>query len=202
MALAREDVVRAALRLLDEVGLESLSLRKLAKGLGIQAPTLYWHFKNKQDLLDEMAATAMAEAENGGLPDPDAGWDSWLAWMARRIRRAMLAHRDGALLASASRPADDRWQYVEEILVVLQKAGFTPAVAMWGIGTLTNYVLGTTLEEQQAANRDDEESERPDFERYPTLREAVTAAADPDERFEHGLSVILDGMRFQLAAGG
>jgi TetR/AcrR family tetracycline transcriptional repressor len=198
MSLVREEVVLAGLRLLDEVGLENLSLRKLAKELGIQAPTLYWHFKNKQDLLDEMAATAMAEADTGTLPESGAGWDSWLAWMARRIRRGMLAHRDGALLASASRPADGRWQYVEGILVLLQKAGFTPAAAMRGIGTLTNYVLGTTLEEQQAANRDDEEGERPAFELYPTLREAVRATTDPDERFEHGLSVILDGMRFQL----
>ena len=58
MALAREDVVWAGLRLLDEVGLDNLSLRKLAKELGIQAPTLYWHFKNKQDLLDEMILKA------------------------------------------------------------------------------------------------------------------------------------------------
>jgi TetR/AcrR family tetracycline transcriptional repressor len=200
MSLVREEVVRAGLRLLDEVGLEKLSLRKLAKELGIQAPTLYWHFKNKQDLLDEMAATAMAETELGTLPGQDAGWDCWLAWMARRIRRGMLAHRDGALLASASRPADDRWQYVEGILVMLQKAGFTAAGAMRGIGTLTNYVLGTTIEDQQAANRDNEEAEQPDLALYPTLREAVLAAADPDERFEHGLSVILDGMRSQLKA--
>ena len=199
MALGREDVVRAGLRLLDEVGLDNLSLRKLAKELGIQAPTLYWHFKNKQDLLDEMAATAMAEADDGGsVPEPGAEWDCWLAWMARRIRRGMLAHRDGALLASASRPSEDRWEYVEGILVMLQKAGFTPAGAMRGIGTLTNYVLGTTLEEQQAANRDDEQAERPDFTAYPMLRDAVLAAADPVARFEHGLSLILDGMRAQL----
>ncbi|MDT7724133.1 MAG: TetR/AcrR family transcriptional regulator, tetracycline repressor protein [Actinomycetota bacterium] len=198
MAMVREDAVRAALRVLDEVGLENLSLRKLAKELGIQAPTLYWHFKNKQELLDEMAAMAMAGAGDGALPAPGGEWDQWLAWMARRIRRGMLAHRDGALLASASRPAVDRWADVEEILVMLRKAGFTPADAMRGIGTLTNYVLGTTLEEQQAANR---EPGQPDFGAYPVLREAVVAleAADPEWRFEHGLSLILDGMRAQLA---
>jgi TetR/AcrR family tetracycline transcriptional repressor len=81
---------------------------------------------------------------------------------------------------------------------VLQKAGFGPADAMRGIGTLTNYVLGTTLEEQQAANQ---ESAMPEFDMYPVLREAVVAlaAADPERRFEHGLSLILDGMRAQLA---
>jgi TetR/AcrR family tetracycline transcriptional repressor len=197
MVLVRAKAVRTALRVLDEVGLENLSLRKLARELGIQAPTLYWHFTNKQQLLDEMAAMAMAEAGNGVMPAPGAEWDSWLAWMARRIRRGMLAHRDGALLASASRPSGDRWADVEGILVMLRKAGFTPADAMRGIGTLTNYVLGTTLEEQQAANQD---SEQLDFGAYPALREAVVAlaAADPEQRFEHGLSLILDGMRAQL----
>lgn len=184
MTLVRVEVVQAALRLLDEVGLEKLSLRKLAKELGIQAPTLYWHFKNKQHLLDEMAATAMAEIEeHEAAPEPEAPWDSWLAWMSRRIRHAMLAHRDGALLASASRPVDNRWKYVEALLVMLQKAGFTPAGSMWGIGVLTNYVLGATLEEQQAAARGDKE--RP-------------ADIDYDRRFEHGLDLILDGMRAQL----
>jgi TetR/AcrR family tetracycline transcriptional repressor len=194
----REEAVRAALRLLDEVGLEGLSLRKLAKELSIQAPTLYWHFKNKQELLDEMAAMAMAELDdNADLPDPGAPWDVWLAWMARRIRRGMLAHRDGALLASASRPAVDRWKYVENILTVLRKAGFTPPVAMRGVGTLTNYVLGTTLEEQQALNRG-KGVELPDLDAHPMLREAIADGVDYDRMFEYGLSLILAGMRAQL----
>jgi TetR/AcrR family tetracycline transcriptional repressor len=194
----REEAVRAALRLLDEVGLEGLSLRKLAKELGIQAPTLYWHFKNKQELLDEMAAMAVAELDdNADLPDPGAPWDVWLAWMARRIRRGMLAHRDGALLASASRPAVDRWKHVESILTVLRKAGFTPPVAMRGVGTLTNYVLGTTLEEQQALNRGNG-VELPDLDAHPMLREAIADGVDYDRTFEYGLSLILAGMRAQL----
>ena len=197
--MRRQEAVRAGLRLLDEVGLDGLSLRKLAKELDIQAPTLYWHFKNKQELLDEMAAMAMAEIDdNTDMPDSAASWDIWLGWMARRIRRGMLAHRDGALLASASRPAADRWKYVEGILVLLRKAGFTPAGAMHGVGTLTNYVLGTTLEEQQGSKRGDGAG-LPDLEEYPTLREALSGGVDYDRMFEHGLNLILDGMRAQLA---
>src|ERR1700688_4158094 len=55
VALKRQGVVRTALRILDEVGLDGLTVRKLASELGVQAPALYWHFKNKQALLDEMA---------------------------------------------------------------------------------------------------------------------------------------------------
>jgi AcrR family transcriptional regulator len=70
MALDRATVVRAALRLLDEVGLHGLSLRKVASELGVQAPALYWHFKNKQELLDEMATTAFADNIDMELPSP------------------------------------------------------------------------------------------------------------------------------------
>ncbi|MDF2848837.1 MAG: TetR family transcriptional regulator, partial [Oerskovia sp.] len=57
--LDRERVVRAALALLDEVGLDGLTLRRLAQDLGVKAPALYWHFASKADLLHEMAATML-----------------------------------------------------------------------------------------------------------------------------------------------
>src|SRR5262245_36093000 len=69
MALDRETVVRTALRVLDEVGLEGLTLRRIAAELDVQAPALYWHFKNKQELLDEMATTMLVDAlVDFGLP--------------------------------------------------------------------------------------------------------------------------------------
>ena len=57
--LNRDDVLRAALELLDEVGIDALSTRKLAERLGVQSPTLYWHFKSKGALLDAMSAAVM-----------------------------------------------------------------------------------------------------------------------------------------------
>ena len=59
--LTRDTVLRAALELLDEVGIDGLSTRKLAERLGVQSPTLYWHFKNKGELLDAMAEAIMLE---------------------------------------------------------------------------------------------------------------------------------------------
>lgn len=58
--LNREAVIAAALDLLDEVGLDAISTRQLAKRLGVEQPSLYWHFRKKEDLLAAMAATAMA----------------------------------------------------------------------------------------------------------------------------------------------
>src|SRR3954466_15873407 len=97
MALQREVVVKAALALLDEVGLDGLTMRRLAAELGVQNPALYWHFKNKQDLLNQMAETMLAEAYAGvTLPDANTPWDEWLAGLARAFRGALLSHRDGS----------------------------------------------------------------------------------------------------------
>src|SRR6478735_7134753 len=97
MPLQRETVIRAALALLDEVGLEGLTVRRLAAQLGVQNPALYWHFKNKQEMLDGMAAAMLDDAFTT-MPPPAAGedWAAWLAESARTFRRALLSHRDGA----------------------------------------------------------------------------------------------------------
>src|SRR4051812_8864236 len=79
MALQRETVVREALALLDEVGLEGLTMRRLAARLGVQNPALYWHFKNKQALLNLMAATLLADAR--AAHDPATHGADWAAFL-------------------------------------------------------------------------------------------------------------------------
>src|SRR5260370_18984633 len=98
MALDRAQVVNAAIELLDEVGLDGLTLRRLAEELGVQAPALYWHFKNKQELLDQMVVTISATEAPVRMPEHGEPWDDWLAQRARDIRRALNSHRDGAML--------------------------------------------------------------------------------------------------------
>jgi TetR/AcrR family transcriptional regulator, tetracycline repressor protein len=91
MTLDRETVVRTALRVLDEAGLEGLTLRKIAGELGVQAPALYWHFKNKQELLDEMATTVFSDAMAEIDLEPDEGsWGKWAVQYAEGLRRTLL----------------------------------------------------------------------------------------------------------------
>ncbi|NUR26427.1 MAG: TetR family transcriptional regulator, partial [Catenulispora sp.] len=102
--LDRKTVISAAMRLLAESGLDGLSLRNVASELGVRPGALYWHFANKQELLDQMAATLMA----GPLaelvrPGPGQDWQAWLGARARAFREAVLAVRDGARLVAASR---------------------------------------------------------------------------------------------------
>ncbi|MEK8169181.1 TetR family transcriptional regulator [Streptomyces sp. M19] len=93
MQLRRADVLSGALALLDEGGLEGLTMRRLAARLDVQAGALYWHFTNKQALLDAMADKLI---EGVGENLPPGPWDEQAAALAHRLRAALLAHRDGA----------------------------------------------------------------------------------------------------------
>ena len=68
MKVNREIVVKAGLKLLNEVGLEQLTLRRLAQDLKIQVPTLYWHFKSKEELIDAMATLVLATGSSDLVP--------------------------------------------------------------------------------------------------------------------------------------
>lgn len=103
--IQRDQVIEAALALLDEVGLEAITTRKLAQKLGVESATLYWHFKNKASLLEEMASAVLAKHHSLPVPEDIAEWANWLAENARSFRRALLAHRDGALLHAGTSPA-------------------------------------------------------------------------------------------------
>ncbi|GLY81490.1 TetR/AcrR family transcriptional regulator C-terminal domain-containing protein [Actinoallomurus iriomotensis] len=200
MALDREKVLDTALRLIDEVGLDGLSLRRLAKELGVQAPALYWHFSSKKELLDHLVAAANDRAEQGttGLPAPGETWDEWLAEGMRVRRRAMLAHRDGARLASGNRPTPDSFPRIERTLGVLVEAGFTPEDAARAVIVLGHYVSGFVLDEQGDADREDDEPPALDPEEFPLLAAGGKAVLERDTLFEYGLQCLLDGMRAQV----
>jgi TetR/AcrR family tetracycline transcriptional repressor len=202
MALDRETVLDTALRLIEEVGLDGLSLRRLAKELGVQAPALYWHFASKQDLLDHLAAAANARAEQGssGRPEPGQTWDDWLAEGMRVRRRAMLAHRDGARLAAGNRPTAETWPRIERILSVLVEAGFDPQDAIRAIVVLGHYVSGFVLDEQGDLDREDDAPPAFDPGEFPHLAAGGAVVLDRDTLFEYGLQRMLDGMRAQIRA--
>jgi AcrR family transcriptional regulator len=202
--LDRDRVVKAALQLLDKVGLDGLTLRRLATELGVQAPALYWHFKNKQELLDQMAVAISAEAPAVPL-EPHQSWDAWLADRARAMRRALNRHRDGAMLAASTHPQPSQWPDVEMQVGVLVKAGLSPLDALRGLMAIGNFVSGFTLEEQADRMRGDpdpdpelwEKTMREELAGYPLLVEALGAMGDPqsDASFEDGLALIIDGIR-------
>ncbi|MFB9906920.1 TetR/AcrR family transcriptional regulator C-terminal domain-containing protein [Allokutzneria oryzae] len=204
MALDRGTVVRTALRVLDEVGVENLTLRRIATELNVQAPALYWHFKNKQELVDEMATTVLVEALSSAEHAED--WESLLIGYGRALRAALLSHRDGAKVFSGTYLTDpDVYKGQERGLRMLVDAGFTLADAVSGLITVHCYATGHAVEEQAAqpgpgevARRYDPQAraERIDAETLPLAHEASTQLfGDFDDRFERGLRLIVRGMR-------
>jgi TetR/AcrR family tetracycline transcriptional repressor len=202
MQLHRGDVVRGALRLLDADGLDALTMRKLAAHLGVQAGALYWHFPNKQALLDAAAEGIVAEVD---FTPPDAPWDAQARALAHKIRAALLAHRDGARLVAGTWVAEPAHAAGGGIaLDVLLRAGFPPDRAGWALFALWHFILGHTIEEQaqRQAGEDstaweDKPPPDPGDPRAQALAAVITA--DPDERFDYGLTLFLDGISRQLA---
>lgn len=203
MKLTSDSIARAALRALNDVGLDGLTMRVLAKELGVQAPTLYWHVKNKQQLLDAMADLLAAEAAEGlEAPRRDETWQEWITEVAGRSRRTLLRYRDGARVAAgaySSNPAVGRT--VELILRTLQDAGFEPAVAARAFPVILHYTIGFTIEEQARGGEAYEKNPyeggpRLDAEKYPLTASVAEElySTDTDTNFRYGLSLILAGM--------
>jgi TetR/AcrR family tetracycline transcriptional repressor len=203
-------IARTALRLLNDVGLDGLTMRLLAKELGVQAPTLYWHVKNKQELLDAMA-DLMAEEVADGLEAPGRGmsWQEWSAELARKMRRTMLRYRDGARVSAGSystNPAVART--VELTLRTLADAGFPVAVAARAFPTILHYTIGFTIEEQARTGAAYEgpnpyaESQglAVDPEKHPLTAGVAKElyGVDSEANFEYGLSIVLTGMRVEV----
>ncbi|MFF4601935.1 TetR/AcrR family transcriptional regulator C-terminal domain-containing protein [Streptomyces sp. NPDC001339] len=214
----RARVVDAALRLLNEVGLDGLTLRRIAKQLNVQAPALYWHFANKQELLDEMA-TEMFRRMTRPLLDQDAGgagfgatWQEAVLGSCRAVRRELLQYRDGGKVFSGTRMTDR--SYAQPLDVYMRRfteAGFSLGEAARAWWTAYNFTVGLVIEEQSIypvpgdpASRDPE-SRDPAYdldERVRALGGSYPLAAqagremfgDLDRSFETGLRIIVAGI--------
>ncbi|MFJ6846714.1 TetR/AcrR family transcriptional regulator C-terminal domain-containing protein [Streptomyces griseoluteus] len=178
----REAVVTEALGLLDEVGLDAVSTRRLAKRLNVEQPSLYWYFRTKKDLLAAMAQAAMEPHAAEPLPAPGDDWRDWFADNTRSFRRTLLMRRDGARLHAGSSPAGDldRIRRKMEFLVASGVRERDAQMAMLAAGRFT---VGSVLEEQaDVASGDGAETpaDLPDI--------------DHESAFEAGLALILNGL--------
>ncbi|MCX4751111.1 TetR/AcrR family transcriptional regulator C-terminal domain-containing protein [Kitasatospora sp. NBC_01287] len=209
MRLHRPDVLNGAMALLDAEGLDGLTMRRLATVLDVRPSALYWHYRDKQALLEAIAEHLMAGVAEIDTEQP--GIDQ-LAELARRLREALLSHRDGARVVSGTFVRQpDTLRTGEVAIRAALAAGIAPEHAALAFFTLQDYVLGHTIEEQSRADliaeRGREEAPGPqETEDFPAIGAAIGhwAAIEPDARFEYGLGLLLDGLRARLdrVAGG
>uniref|UniRef100_UPI0024566263 TetR family transcriptional regulator n=1 Tax=Nocardia carnea TaxID=37328 RepID=UPI0024566263 len=105
--ITRERIITAALELLDDQGMDAVTVRALASRLDVRAPALYWHVRDKQELLDEMATEVMRRVSSAfAAVPPGDGWRDDLTAYARVLRSEYLLHRDGARVFSGTRITD------------------------------------------------------------------------------------------------
>jgi TetR/AcrR family tetracycline transcriptional repressor len=203
MQLSREQVLAAALGLLDEAGLEQLTMRRLAAALGVQNGATYWHFRSKQALLEAMADTLLADL-TAGL-DTESPWTERITELARRLRRALLSRRDGARLFSAAFfPLPSALAYGEVVIAALGESGLSSRDAAWAADTLTYYVVAHTIEEQLAVALPGSGHDATarltgavDPQRHPHVYAALAHIPAPhhQEHFDYGLHLIVNGIR-------
>jgi AcrR family transcriptional regulator len=213
-ALDRDQIVQAALELLDEVGFDGLTMRNLAKKLGVQAASLYWHVRNKQDLLSLLAEEICESIQepNRALP-----WQVQLEAMANEYRRVLLVHRDAAqVLASSGGPSGPHRLRLAEIgLRTLLDAGFSEHDAAYAGMLMNDFVIMSVLEETRLADLEAEDTskgtsaeiqswvESLPSDEYPSLITLAPYLAhiDGDERFRFGVVLLRTGLEQLLARG-
>jgi TetR/AcrR family tetracycline transcriptional repressor len=212
MAIDRDRIVGEALLLLNEVGIDKLTTRKLAERLGVQQPALYWHFRNKSALLDAVNTEMLARFHARRLPVPGEDWVDFTFANARSMRKTLLSVRDGARLTAGTRPSTTDFADTEKVLKLYVDVGFSATEAFGIAISLARYVVGYVLEEQGERERTDDEADASDdpmaeVAPFPLLTEALQplfkmGTINTEEVFEGGLQDMVEGMKVRLAAKG
>jgi TetR/AcrR family transcriptional regulator, tetracycline repressor protein len=200
LALERETIVAAAMELLDTEGLDGLTMRRLADALGVQAPSIYWHYSGKPALLDDMADALLSKVEP--LIAADAGPRDILWGVACQLRAALLARRDGARVFAGTFVARANvLRVAEATMQALDRADFTGKRAATTVFTMLYFVLGFVIEEQARAELPDgrEQELRGQVAGFAAAASLLPELLDPDSdaRFAAGLELILSDATFR-----
>jgi TetR/AcrR family tetracycline transcriptional repressor len=191
-----DDVIDAAFAVLDQHGLDGLTTRRLTEQLGVAVGAIYWHVRDKRELLSLLADRIVAEAALVRPTDGDRNWGVHLAGAARGMRRAMLAHRDGARLVAGYAPVSALSVATAEAgLAALVEQGVPLDLAAIAGDTVMSYVTGFVLQEQTVKPED---SAGVPAQELPLLMEWAAMRPSKDVAFERGLAIVIDGVRASL----
>jgi len=206
--LDQGQVVRAALALLDEIGLDELTMRRLAERLGVKAASLYRHVRNKEELLALLGDEISSEIP---LPRETGNWRTQLVEAAWNVRRGLLAHRDAArVLANTPPVGPQRLRHIDALLRILRTAGLKKQDAARAGYHLNNFVTEFAADEARFAAFADKpgvtrrkmlNEARRQFKslpahEYPTLVELADHITEDDQDglFQFGVDMCLRGI--------
>ena len=193
MRWTRDDVVAAAMVILDREGLDALTLRGVAREIGAHLNSVTWHVKTKQGLIDLMADSIIGSVSVEGLPSDPL---ERVAELIQRYRGALLAHRDGGRLVAGTFTAEGGTLRVAEALIEgLLSASFPPAEAARACWALVYFTLGLTQEEQTRPSAPSGAVPAAiDSGQFPAMSQVgahLLVSDSFDARFDYGISRLL-----------
>lgn len=204
--LTRPRIVEAAVELLDEEGIDRLTMRRLAERLRVGAPSLYWHVDTKDDLIDLAVDSIFSQTPS--TAGRVAGWRAEVTVVLTGWRSALLRHPWAGAVPARQRPTigPSFLTGMETLQAALLRAGFTGhrlAAATW---VLYNHVMGSAAAQSALyisaeERRVGQEQLRAQRDRYPTLADHGYLYDDDFEgSYRTGLDYLLDGLEAQLLA--
>ncbi len=209
--LSRDRVLRAAIRLADEGGLESVSMRRLGQVLRVEAMSLYKHVANKDDILDGIADLIVGDFE---VPSGDIDWKMAVRRTAISAHQTLLGHPwASGLIESRLNAGPARLRYLDAMIGVLSAEGFALPLVVRAIMALDSHTYGFVLQEKAWSFGPENAAEMAaTFARglpagdYPHLlamaEMAATTQGGAMVDFEFGLDLLLDGLeRLRDTAG-
>jgi len=205
--LSRERVLRAAITLADQSGLESLTMRRLGRELGVEAMSLYNHVANKDDILDGMVDVVLSDIQ---VPATGTHWKSAMRQRALSAHEVLLAHPWAALqIMSRYNIGPGMTRYLDATLGRLREGGFSIDGALDAWNVLDSHLYGFTLQELNLPFEVDQTQQvsadvlgQLPADQFPHVVEVITKIMQTGRRenFELGLDLILDGLERTLDA--
>jgi AcrR family transcriptional regulator len=212
--LSREAIVEAALRVLDRDGMDGLSMRKVGDELGTGAASLYWHVRNKGELLQLLFERITEEAE---LPEPDPSrWQEQLRDLARQMRAILERHRDSGRISLGRIPSGPTMAVMSEWLFELLRPVGIPDRVIAYLGDVFGLYVGAFAFEESLGLASPTGEDLPPEEvvemfrdyiaslpedRFPHTRGAVDLlfGGDADSRYEFGIDLLIRGLETYAA---
>lgn len=204
-ALTKDRVILAAIKLADAGGIEALSMRKLGRELGVEAMALYYHFVDKNELIEGMIDYVHGEIET---PKDEAEWRVFMQKRSESAFEVLLRHPWASTIMEASvSPGPSTLEDSESMIRCFRKAGFSVEMTVHAVTVLNIYVYGAAQQYaklsfstvEQAAEVGEAIQQQFPVDAYPYLGEMITqhmmsAGYSAMDEFDFGLNLILDGI--------
>ena len=208
LGLSREAIVRKAMEMLDEHGLQKLSMRKLAAALGAAPMSLYWHVPTKDALIELCLDEIYGEFER---PDPDADWETAMREMMHTLRRLALKHPWWVRgIGEFTSIGPNAVAMADWMIEAMRAAGLSMVVAARSVSAVSSFVVGYAIAEVNFIGRGGMDAPPPDMgkiadlyrEKHPRYVEMLDEQElwSLEGQFEFGLDCVIDGIRAKVAA--